>query len=59
MTARTSPTAPAGSLPASCSINERHYARLQMLLHVWTQSILLPARAIYRSRGFEIVKREP
>ena len=40
-------------------VNERHYARLQMLLHVWTQSILLPARAIYRSRGFEIVKREP
>ena len=26
---------------------------------LWTQSILLPARAIYRSRGFEIVKREP
>jgi hypothetical protein len=26
---------------------------------LWTQSILLPARAIYRSRGFEIVKPEP
>lgn len=28
-------------------------------LMLWTQSILLPARAIYRSRGFEIVKTEP
>ncbi|HWI81704.1 bifunctional helix-turn-helix transcriptional regulator/GNAT family N-acetyltransferase [Ramlibacter sp.] len=26
---------------------------------LWTQSILLPARAIYRSRGFEIVKTQP
>lgn len=34
---------------------DRGYRKMML----WTQSILLPARAIYRSRGFEIVKREP
>lgn len=34
-------------------------ARGYRKMMLWTQSILLPARAIYRSRGFEIVKREP
>lgn len=34
-------------------------ARGYRKMMLWTQNILLPARAIYRSRGFQIVKREP
>lgn len=46
-----------GRLTDECIAFARAKGYRKMML--WTQSILLPARAIYRSRGFEIVRREP
>lgn len=46
-----------GRLTDECIAFARERGYRKMML--WTQSILLPARAIYRGRGFTLVKSEP
>ena len=46
-----------GRLTDECIAFARAKGYRKMML--WTQSILLPARAIYRSRGFQLMKSEP